>query len=152
MRRLGTIEIVIIGVGLVLVGLTGQPGWAEERQAAIVAGELAAIANQLALRPETAIDLTKVSGEYCFNAGLGAGGHMTHYAVDPTKTQEDVIDFVNAEPLVKAGIDVAALPKFPGKLGAMTPNQWYFLPAGDPEPHHGTTFPFPLLIRATNLK
>ncbi len=117
-----------------------------------VAGGLATIANQLALRPETAIDFTAVSGEYCFNAGLGKGGHMTHYAIDPTKTQEDVIDFVNAESLIKAGVNVESLPRFPGTLGSMTPNQWYFLPAEELEPHHGKPFPFPLLIRASNIK
>ena len=75
---------------------------------------------------------------------------MTHYATDPTKTREEVVDFVNAEPLIKAGINVASLPKFPGWLNSMTPGQWYFLPAGELEPHHGTKFPF--LIRATNIK
>jgi hypothetical protein len=63
-----------------------------------------------------------------------------------------VVDFVNAEPLVKAGINVASLPRFPGGLNSMTPGQWYFLPAGELEPHHGIKFSFPLLIRATNIK
>lgn len=121
-------------------------------QAAIVAAELGAIANQLALRPETAIDLSDISGEYCFNVGLKEGAHMTHYAIDPTKTQEDVIDFVNAEALIKAGVKVESLPRFPEKLGSMTPNQWYYLPAGELEPHHGIRFPFPILLRASDLK
>jgi hypothetical protein len=34
----------------------------------------------------------------------------------------------------------------------MTPGQWYFLPAGELEAHHGIKFSFPLLIRATNIK
>ena len=144
---LATILILLGGVGL------GSSRAADPSpQAGIVAGELSTIANQLSLRPDLAIDFTKVSGEYCFNAGLGAGGHMTHYATDPTRTQEDVIDFVNAEPLVKAGVNVANLPRFPGGLNSMTSGQWYFLPAGELEPHHGTKFPFPLLIRATNIK
>ena len=124
---------------------------AQKSQDAIVAAELDAIARQLAMRPETAIDLSAVSGEYCFNTGLKEGGHMTHYAIDASKTQEDVIDFVNAEPMIKAGLHVESLPRFPGTLGSMTPNQWYFLPAGEPEPHHGTTFSFPLLIKASNI-
>lgn len=153
MRGMGK-KVGVIGVAMVVGMLAVGPGRADDAggQAAIVAGELAAIAHQLALRPDLAIDFTKVSGEYCFNAGLGSGGHMTHYATDPTHTQEDVVDFVNADLLAKAGVNVAALPKFPGKLGSMTPNQWYYLPAGDPEPHHGVTFPFPLLLRATNIK
>ena len=77
---------------------------------------------------------------------------MTHYAIDPEKTTEDVIDFVNAASLVKSGITIKDLPKFPGKLGAMEPNQWYYLAPGENEPHHGMKFSFPLMIRASNLE
>ncbi len=77
---------------------------------------------------------------------------MTHYAIDPAKSQEDVIDFVDARPLIAAGANFDGLPKMPGKLGSMTPNQWYFLPAGQFEPHHGTKLPFPLLVRASSLE
>ena len=151
MRPIGPVFVTIL---VILAGVPSRSSRAAEAPplAGIVAGELSTIAKQLSLRPDIAIDFTKVSGEYCFNTGLGTGGHMTHYATDPTSTQEDVIDFVNAEPLVAAGINVASLPKFPGGLNSMRPGQWYFLPAGAPEPHHGTTFPFPLLIRATNIK
>ena len=76
---------------------------------------------------------------------------MTHYAIDPAGTSEDVIDFVNAKPLLAAGINVDSLPRFPGKLNTMTPNQWYFLPANELEPHHGMKFPIPLLIKASDL-
>ena len=151
MRRVG-IGLTVFAIVAAGLGLGVSRADEGTRQAEIVAGELATIAKQLSLRPETAIDLTKVSGEYCFNAGFGSGGHMTHYATDPTKTKEDIVDFVNAEPLIKAGINVATLPKFPGGLNSMTPGQWYFLAAGEPEPHHGTQFPFPILIRATNIK
>ena len=44
--------------------------------------------------PEMVIDLTKTSGEYCINTWKVGGGHMTHYATDPSKTQEDLVDFV----------------------------------------------------------
>lgn len=119
----------------------------------VVAGELTTIANQLALKPDTAVDFTPVSGEYCFSAGTKKGGHMTHYATDPARTQEDVIDFVNAQPLVAAGVvDIEKLPRFPGTLGSMTPNQWYYLPAGEHDPHHGKSWPFPMMIRASNIK
>lgn len=120
-------------------------------QARIVGAEISTIAKHLALYPNTAIDFSGVSGEYCFDTGLGGGGHMTHYAIDPSKTQEDVIDFVNAKTLIKAGVvDAASLPKFPGRLGSMKPNQWYFLAANELEPHHGKKFPFPLLLKADN--
>ncbi len=137
-----------------MVALGLQVAWAgdEAKQAAVVGGELSTLAKQLSLRPETALDFTKVSGEYCFDVNLGGGGHMVHYATDPTKTQEAVIDFVNADPLVKAGINVTQLPRFPGRLGSMTSGQWYYLPANELEPHHGVKFPFPLLIKATSLK
>ncbi len=137
----------------VVMGVQGVPSNAEAKdQSEIVAAEISTFAKHLSVRPETAIDLSGVSGAYCFNAGLGAGGHMTHYAIDPENTTEDVIDFVNAKSFVKAGINVDDLPKFPGKLGAMKANQWYFLSPGEKEPHHGRTFPFPLMIRATNLE
>ncbi|MEE8608176.1 MAG: hypothetical protein V3S55_11250 [Nitrospiraceae bacterium] len=122
------------------------------KQAEVVAGEMAAFAKHLNLRPESAIDRTAVSGEYCFDVNMLGGGHMHHLAVDPTKTQEDVIDFVNAESLMEAGVKVNRLPRFPGELGSMKPNQWYFLPAGEMDPHHGYTWPFDILIKATNLK
>ena len=120
-------------------------------QASIVAGELSAIANILSQRPKTAIDLTKVSGEYCFNVDMGKGGHMTHYAVDPPSTKEDIIDFVDARPLEKAGAKFTDLPPFPGQLNSMNPGQWYYLAPGSFEPHHGTKFRFPILIKATSL-
>ncbi len=121
-------------------------------QGETVGAEISTFAKHLALDPDMAIDLTGVSGAYCFNAGIGDGGHMTHYAVDPSQTQEDLIDFVNARSMIDAGIiNVGKLPKHPGKLGAMEPNEWYYLHPGTFEPHHGRKFPFPLLIRATNL-
>ncbi|MCZ6552189.1 MAG: hypothetical protein O7A67_00175 [SAR324 cluster bacterium] len=141
----------------IFVGTLTVAAWADSDEAgrrsaaALTAAEIAAFANHLALRPETAIDFSKVSGEYCFNLGLAEGGHMTHYAIDPAKSQEDVIDFVDARPLIAAGANFDGLPKMPGKLGSMTPNQWYFLPAGQFEPHHGTKLPFPLLVRASSL-
>lgn len=144
---------LLVGGVLLLGGFPEVAVGGEKRdQASIVAAEISTIANQLSLRPQTAIDFSKVSGEYCFDINLGEGGHMHHHAVDPTRTMEDVIDFLNAEPLIKAGLKVEGLPRFPGRLGSMTPNQWYFLPAGELEPHHGVKFPFPLLIKAVDLK
>ena len=144
---------IILGLAIsVSVSFGPREAAAGEDQAALVAAELGAIANQLSLKPEMAIDLSKVSGAYCFNAGLGEGGHMTHYAIDPMKTKEDLVDFVNAESLVKAGLSVDKLPRLPEKLGEMTPNTWYYLPAGGFEPHHGMKFSFPLMVRASNIK
>ena len=134
------------------VALAEGAAAAGQNQSAVVAAEISTIAKHLQMRPETAIDFSDVSGEYCFNAGLGRGGHMTHYAIEPETRTEDVIDFVNATPLIDAGIPVDDLPAFPGELESMQPNRWYFVAAGTYEPHHGRKFPFPLMIRASSLE
>lgn len=121
-------------------------------RAAVVAGELGTIAEHLRSKPQMALDFTDVSGEYCLNTWLAGGEQMLHFAVDPSGTQEDVIEFVEADSLASQGLNVEELPRMPDKLGAMKPGQWYYLPAGAPEPHHGTEFPFPLLLRASNLE
>ncbi len=145
---------MLVGIALLVSGLpyVVSAGHIKPNPKA-VAGGLSAIANQLSMKPENFVDFTEVSGEYCLNSNVMSGGHMTHFAVDPTKTQEDVIEYINAEPLIKAGVvDVEKLPRSPGTLGSMTPNQWYYLPAGELEPHHNAKFPFPLLIKASNVK
>ena len=154
MQRNSCCSYLVMGMALFFAWSVnvGPAEAAKKDQAGIVAAELSAIAKQLSLRPEMAIDLSDVSGAYCFNTGIQDGGHMTHYAIDPDKTKEDVIDFVNVASLVQSGITVQQLPTFPGKLGAMKPNQWYYLAAGEFEPHHGRKFPFPLMIRASNVK
>ncbi len=121
-------------------------------QASKVAGELGTIAGYLQSHPEMALDFTQVSGEYCLNTWKAGGAHMSHFAVDPSKNQEDVIEFVKAGSLTDAGIDVTGLPRMSGKLGAMETGKWYYLPAGEFEPHHGGKFDVPLLIRASNLE
>jgi hypothetical protein len=120
-------------------------------QSSIVGALLATIAKHLALHPESALDLSHVSGEYCFNAKMGQGGMMLHWAIDPETTKEDVVSFYNAGPLLKAGLKEDTLTPFCGKLGCMEPNKWYFLPAGEYEPHHGVKFPFPLIIKAMDM-
>ena len=102
--------------------------------------------------PEMVIDFSKTSGEYCINTWKVGGGHMTHYATDPSKTTEDVIDFVPADSMTTAGVNVSDLPQMPGELGAMEANKWYYLPAGSFEPHHGGKFPMSLLVRAANIE
>ena len=129
---------------------------AARKQAALVGAEISAFANQLSLRPETAIDFSKVSGEYCFYSGSdknsGWDKHHTHYAIDPTKTQEDVIDYVDARPLLEAGVNVEGLPRLPAELGKMIPGQWYIRLAGEHDPHHGKGYDYPELMRASDLQ
>ncbi len=121
-------------------------------KAATVAAELETIARHLQMHPQMAIDLTAVSGEYCLNTWRAGGVQMVHFAVDPSATTEDVVEFVEAASLTGQGVDVSGLPPMPAKLGAMTPGQWYHLAAGAPEPHHGASFPVPLLVRASDLR
>ncbi len=142
---------LLIALAVIIIGLPTSGVAHTDAEKATIAGQLSAISKHFQARPKTAIDFSKVSGEYCYNAGLGKSGLMTHFAIDPAGTSEDVIDFVNAKPLLAAGINVDSLPRFPGKLDTMTPNQWYFLPAKEFEPHHGKKFPFPLMIKASNL-
>ncbi len=144
----------LVGVSALIFGLTvAQSTMAQDanQQASKVAGELGTIASYLQNHPEMALDFTQVSGEYCLNTWKAGGAHMSHYAVDPSKTQEDVIDFVKASSMTDAGVDVTNLPRMPSKLGAMEPGKWYYLPAAEFEPHHGAIMGVPLLIRASNL-
>ena len=142
-----------LALAIAVLGAAAGGQAARADQAAIVGGEIGTFAKHLGENPDMAIDLTGVSGEYCFNGGIGKGGHMTHYAVDTENTQEDVIDFVNARSLIDAGVvNPEAMPAHPGTLGSMEPNQWYYLAPGTFEPHHGRKFPFPMMIRATNLE
>ncbi len=136
--------------GFALALLASATTVAAERSERVQA-EIDTISQYLDGHPEMAIDLREVSGEFCFNTWMVGGGHMTHYAVDPSSTREDMIDFVRVDSL-EGSVDVDKLPRFPGKLGAMEPNKWYYLPAWHYEPHHGTRFPFALLLRATNIQ
>ncbi|MFQ5936469.1 MAG: hypothetical protein ACE5LB_08685 [Acidiferrobacterales bacterium] len=114
-------------------------------------GQVDTIAGLVKSHPEIVIDFSKKSGEYCMNTWKVGGSHMTHYAIDRSKTVEDVIDFVKVASL-KGSIDVNSLPLAPTKLGAKKPNQWYYLPAGRHDPHHGKALPKDLLVRATNVE
>ncbi len=113
----------------------------------------AVIGAYIETHPEMIIDFANVSGEYCVNTWTVKGSHMTHYAIDPSKTTEDVIDFVKAQSFVDAGIDMTKLPRLPSKLGAMKNGQWYHLPKDGMEPHHGSkAFPVALIVRATDIQ
>ncbi len=144
---------LLLGLGLSQFAVAGEVDKEKaNKQAAIVAGELGTIASYLQSHPEMVLDFTKVSGEYCLNTWKAGGAHMSHFAVDPTKSQEDVIEFVKAASFTEPGVEVASLPRMPSKLGAMEPGKWYYLPAEGFEPHHGKAMPIPLLIRASNIE
>ena len=145
----------LVGVSTLVFSLAlAQSAMAQDtnQQASKVAGELGAIANILQSHPEMVLDFTNVSGEYCMNTWKAGGAHMSHFAVDPSKNQEDIIDFVKASSMTDAGVDVTGLPRLPGKLGEMETGKWYYLPADEFEPHHGAIMGVSLLIRASNLE
>lgn len=114
--------------------------------------ELEAIKKIFEIEPRFAIDKTEASGTYCMNVGFGRGGHMTHYSTTPKTSINDIIDFIDARPLIEAGLVASKLPAPPKEAGNLKPGQWYFLAAGAHEPFHGHKFPMPLLIKAADVK
>ncbi len=137
---------------MMIIGALAVGQWASAGEpTGKVKGEIDTIAGYLKSHPEMVIDFSKTSGEYCMNTWEVGGGHMTHYAIDPSKTVEDYIDFVKVDSL-KGCVDVNSLPRAPTKLGAKEPNKWYYQPAGQHDPHHGGTLPMDLLVRASNVE
>lgn len=111
-------------------------------------GEILAIARILRAKPEVAIDRTAASGEYCFKSGPG---NMVHFATQPERTLEDVIYELDASGLIEAGLEPARMKQLP-ELGHMTPGVWYFLPAGQLDPHHAHAMAGPTIAIAVNVK
>ncbi len=151
MRVLAIVVALVMSVSPITVSAATEAEdaakQAAKKKAALVAAEISTIANQLSLRPGTAIDFSKVSGQYCFF--LGWDKHHTHYAIDPTTAHEDTVDFVDARPLLEAGVKLSDLPTMPEELGKMTPGQWYYLDSGKLDPHHGEKWDFPMMLRAS---
>lgn len=146
MRHVATVALALaVSFGVASVATAHPTGKA--------AKAYAAIGTYIDTHPEMIIDLADVSGEYCVNTWKVGGAHMTHYAIDPSKTTEDMIDFVKAQSFIDAGIDVTKLPRLPAKLGVMENGQWYYLPKDSAEPHHGAAaFPVALMVRATDIQ
>jgi len=111
-------------------------------------GEILAIARILRAKPDIAIDQTSASGEYCFNSGHGT---MVHFATQPERTPEDVVYEFDASGLIAAGLDTSRMQQLPER-GQMTPGLWYFLPKGQPDPHHGHAMANPTIAIAINVK
>jgi len=110
--------------------------------------EILAIARILRAKPAIAIDQTAASGEYCFNSGLGT---MVHFAIQPERTPEDIVYEFDASKLIAAGLDPSRLQQLPER-GQMTPGVWYFLPKGQPDPHHAHAMPNPTIAIAVNVE
>jgi hypothetical protein len=138
-------------VFLVIGGLVLASAASAHQRSSKVQGEINAFSSYVDSHPEMVIDFSEQSGEYCMNTWKVGGGHMTHYSTDPSKSSEDVIDFVRVESFSGA-VDVDKLPRLPSELGKMEPNKWYYLPAGAYDPHHNTEFEIPLLVRSANVQ
>jgi hypothetical protein len=115
----------IVGISATLLSVSGGIAAEVHEQAALVSAEISTIARHLSLRPKTAIDFSAVSDEYCYFTGWDT--HHTHFAINPEGTEEDNVDFVDARPLIEAGIAVQDLPALPEGLGNMVPGQWYLV-------------------------
>jgi len=111
-------------------------------------GEILAIARILRTNPEVALDRVAASGEYCFKSGSGT---MVHFATHPEGTPEGVIYEFDASGLIAAGLDPVRLKQLP-ELGRMTPGVWYFLPEGQPDPHHAHAMAAPTIAIAVTVK
>jgi len=111
-------------------------------------GEILAIAKILHAKPRIAVDQTAASGEYCFNTGLGT---MVHFATRPEGTAEDVVYEFDASGLIAAGLDPSRLQQLPER-GGMSPGVWYFLPKGQPDPHHAHAMANPTIAIAINVE
>ena len=146
MRQVATVALALaVSFGVASAATANPADKAAKAQAVINA--------YIDTHPEMIVDLSDVSGEYCFNTWNVNGSHMTHYAIDPSKTTEDMIDFVQAQSFIDADIDITKLPTLPTELGAMENGQWYYLPKGGVEPHHGyKAFPIALMVRATDIQ
>jgi hypothetical protein len=110
--------------------------------------EILTIARVLRANPKIAIDQTAASGEYCFNSGSGT---MVHFSTQPERTPEDVVYEFDASGLIAAGLDPSRLQQLPER-GRMTPGVWYFLPKGQPDPHHAHAMASPTIAIAVNIK
>ncbi len=112
--------------------------------------EILAMAAVLAAKPDIAFDFSGKSGEMCFSPGRG---DMIHYAVDPTKTSEDVTFMLNAQPFIEHGLRVTELPTMPLETEKMKPSQWYYYDgdSGTVEPHHDRQWLRSLLIMSVDV-
>jgi hypothetical protein len=95
------------------------------------------------MHPEMALDFSEVSGEHCLNTWKAGGAQMVHFAVDPSTTSEDVVEFVRP---IRSPASTSISRPCPGcqrSSARWSSGNWYYLPAGEAEPHHGTTLSFP---------
>lgn len=120
---------------------------AVQAKGGVVLDEVAAIANILAKNPDMA-HFNSASQEYCL---LSLHKYMVHFSNDPSKTDEDILYFLDPDPFVGAGLKLADLAPLPRALGQMEPLRWYYYDGSYTEPHHSRTLP-PYLVMAYSVK
>ena len=96
--------------------------------------EVLAFARLMAIRPSMAIDFSRTTGEYCFDTGSHV---MAHFTTKPDQTNEDVVFFIDAAPLMAKGLKLEEFPALEPGPGQMQPNTWYRYEGKGAEPHHG---------------
>lgn len=90
--------------------------------------EVLAIANIVARKPRFALDFTDV-GTHALSVGYDT---MVTFAVDPAATTEDIIFFIPAKGLIRAGLDVKKYEQVPPP-GQMVSGKWYYSSGREPE-------------------
>lgn len=90
--------------------------------------EVLAIARIFSMKPRYALDFTSV-GMHALSVGHDT---MVTFAADPTTTKEDVIFFIPAKRLIRAGLDPKKFETLP-PAGAMESGKWYFSSGREPD-------------------
>lgn len=91
--------------------------------------EVLAIAKILAAKPRFARDFTRV-GMHALAVGHDT---MVTFAADPSTTKEDIIFFIPAKGLIRAGLDVRKYDAVPARE-QMVSGKWYYSTGREPEP------------------
>ena len=138
---------VIIALTALILPADGATG-----KTAAVEKELNAIANLLEAGGNImAIDVSKVSGEFCMLES-GTKNNMVHFSGTPESTPEDIIYFISPDAFKGAGLRVGDLSPLPTKLGKMSPLKWYYYDGKAKEPHHGKKLHRDFLVMAIDVK
>ncbi len=108
-------------------------------------------------QPAAEDELTKIKREYGDVLALQGTSKGEILAIarilraKPDIAIEDVVYEFDASGLIAAGLDTSRMQQLPER-GQMTPGLWYFLPKGQPDPHHGHAMANPTIAIAINVK
>ncbi len=132
---LTVLAIAAAAPGGTAAGAGGGPACDEiQKLPAVAQAEVLAVARILALKPAMAIDFSTTTNEMCLNTG---GPIMAHFSTQPSRTDEDIVYFIDAAPLVARGLRLSEFPAIDPQQGKMKPGAWYRYEGKGMEPHHG---------------